>query len=184
VHGQNVFWIDGGRLYETSLDGKTTTQLASGTRDLATGVTADLVVDDSSVYWVNTVSGPSCSPCTWIIQRVPLDGSAPVTIATANRSVVALTGDTDHLYWEESSLEPLSPGCQCGSKVQSVPKAGGTPLVLVDGTLNGNLPPPPGPGYVPASWLPAAGLAITANAVVFVKSGTPDYTLYSIPLAV
>jgi hypothetical protein len=142
VHGQNVFWIDGGHLYETSLDGKTTTLLASGTRDLVAGVTADLVVDDSSVFWVNTVSSLSCSPsCTWIIQRVPLDGSAAATVATANRRVVALTGDTDHLYWEELALEPVSPGCQCGSKVQSVPKAGGTSLVLVDGTLNGNLPP-------------------------------------------
>jgi hypothetical protein len=184
VHGQNVFWIDGGHLYETSLDGKTTTLLASGTRDLGAGVTADLVVDDNSVYWVNTVSSLSCSPsCTWIIQRVPFDGSAPATVATANRRVVALAGDTDHLYWEESSLEPLSPGCQCGSKVQSVPKTGGTPLVLVDGTLNGNLPPSPGPGYVPASWLPAAGLAVTANAVVFVNSGYASYTMYSIPLA-
>jgi hypothetical protein len=183
VHGQNVFWIDGGHLYETSLDGKTATLLASGTRDLAAGVTADLVVDDGSVYWVNTVSSLSCSPsCTWIIQRVPLDGSAPATVATANRRVVALAGDTDHLYWEELALEPISPGCQCGSKVQSVPKMGGTPLVLVDGTLNGNLPPPPGPGYVPASWYPAAGLAVASNAVVFVNSSGP-YTVYSIPLA-
>ena len=183
VHGQNVFWIDGGHLYGTSLDGGTTTLLASGTRDLAAGVTADLVVDDSSVYWVNTASSLSCSPsCTWIIQRVPLDGSAPTTVATANRRVVALAGDTDHLYWEELALEPVSAGCQCGSKVQSVPKAGGTSLVLVDGTLNGNLPPPPGPGYVPASWYPAAGLAVTASSVVFVNSGGP-YTVYSIPLA-
>jgi hypothetical protein len=183
VHGQNVLWIDGGHLYQTSLDGKTTTLLASGTRDLVAGVTADLVVDDSSVYWVNTVSSLSCSPsCTWIIQRVPLDGSAPATVATANRRVVALTGDTDHLYWEELALEPLSPGCQCGSKVQSVPKTGGTPLVLVDGTLNGNLPPV-GPGYLQGSWYPAAGLAVAANSVMFVNSGSPVYTVYSIPLA-
>jgi hypothetical protein len=183
VHGQDVFWIDGGHLYETSLDGKTTTLLVSGTREPGTGVTADLVVDDSSVYWVNTVSSLSCSPsCTWIIQRVPLDGSAPSTVATTDRLVVALTADSDHLYWEESAHDPLSPGCQCGSKVQSVPKAGGTSLVLVDGTLNGNVPPSPGPGYVPASWLPAAGLAVTANAVVFVNSAN-SYTVYSVPLA-
>ncbi|HEY2675672.1 MAG TPA: carboxypeptidase-like regulatory domain-containing protein [Steroidobacteraceae bacterium] len=182
VRGQNVFWIDGGNLYETSLDGKTTTVLARGTRDLVAGVTADLVVDDTGVYWVNTVSSLSCSPsCTWIIQRVRFDGSAPVTVATANRRVVALSGDADHLYWEEASLEPLSAGCQCGSKVQSVAKTGGAALVLVDGTLNGNLPAA-GPGYVQGSWYPAAGLAVTANAVLFVNSGS-SYTMYSIPLA-
>jgi Carboxypeptidase regulatory-like domain len=182
VRGQNVFWIDGGNLYQTSLDGQTTTVLARGTRDPVAGVTADLVVDDTNVYWVNTVSSLSCSPsCTWIIQRVPFDGSAPVTVATANRRVVALTGDADHLYWEELSMEPVSAGCQCGSKVQSVPKAGGTALVLVDGTLNGNLPPV-GPGYVQGSWYPAAGLALTANAVLFANSGSP-YTVYSVPLA-
>lgn len=182
ARGQNVFWIDGGNLYETSLDGQTTTVLARGNRDPLTDVTADLVVDDNSVYWVNTVSSQGCSsPCTWIIQRVPLDGSAPVTVATANRSVVALTGDADHLYWEELSLEPVAAGCLCGSKVQSVPKAGGAALVLVDGTLNGNLPPP-GPGYVQASWYPAAGLAVAANAVLFVNSGI-QYSVYSVPLA-
>ncbi len=182
VRGQSVYWVDGGNLNQTSLDGQTTVVLARGMRDSETNVTADLVVDDSSVYWVNTVSSQSCSPaCTWIIQRVPLDGSAPVTVATANRSVVALTGDADHLYWEELSLEPVAAGCLCGSKVQSVPKAGGAALVLVDGTLNGNLPPP-GPGYEQASWYPAAGLAVTANAVLFVNSGI-QYTVYSVPLA-
>jgi hypothetical protein len=181
LRGQSVFWIDGGNLYQTSLDTKSTTMLARGTRDLEAGVTADLVIDDTSIYWVNTVSSLSCSPsCTWIIQRVPLDGSAPVTVATANRRVVALTSDADHLFWEEASLEPLSAGCQCGSKVQSVPKAGGAPLVLVDGTLNGNLPPA-GPGFVQGSWYPAEGLAVTANGVLLVNSGSPQYTMYSVP---
>lgn len=182
LRGDNIYWVDGGRLNKTSLAG-TTTVLARGERSAGAGVTADIVVDETDVYWVNTVSSLACSPpCSWVIQRVPLAGGPAVTVASASHRVVALTGNADHLYWEEASLEPVSPGCLCGSAIKSVAKAGGLPALLVDGLLN--LPPPPlAPGMIPGSWLPTGGLALTATEVVFAEAGNAAYRLNAVPLA-
>ncbi len=181
LQGQYAYWVDGGRLNRTSLDGRITTVLASGTRDLVAGVTADLVVDDADVFWVNTISS-ACSPsCTWVIQRVPLGGGAPVTLATVGRPVVALASDADNLYWEEGFVEPVSPGCQCGSAIKSVPKAGGAVVLLVDSLLNG--PPPPLPaGELPASWYPTGGLAVTPTQIIFAVAGNP-YELMTVKIS-
>ena len=179
ISGENVFWVDGDTLNESSLDGKTTRVLSRGTR-AAYGGTAAVIVDASNAYWVSDLVSTDCSSCGWVIQRVPLDGSPPATLATTNRLVVALAADADHLYWEEAMLEPVSPGCMCGSTINSIPKAGGTPLQLVDGLLNG---PPQnlGPGYIPASWYPAGGIAVTATAVVFASTGS-SYSMSSVAL--
>lgn len=182
LRGPYAYWVDGDRLNRTSLDGRTTTVLATGRRDLVAGVTADIIVDDADVFWVNTVSSLSCSPsCTWVIQRVPLGGGAPVTLATVSRPVVALASDADNLYWEEGQLEPVSPGCQCGSAVKSVPKAGGAAVLLVDSLLNGPPPPLP-PGQVPASWYPTGGLAVTPTQILFAVAGD-SYELKTVPIS-
>ncbi|HKF97601.1 MAG TPA: hypothetical protein VKB20_05050, partial [Steroidobacteraceae bacterium] len=173
LRGTNAFWVSGNQLSETALAGATTV-LSHGTRDPNSKITTDIVADDTSVYWALTDTSSGCSPaCNDLIQRVPLDGSAPVTLAVADRRIVALTGDTDHIYWEEEMMEPVSPGCHCGSTIKSIPKAGGTIVVLVDGSLNGTLPNP-GPGYTPGSWFTTGGLAVTATQVVFGFSAGPD----------
>ena len=180
LHGQSIFWVDGGHLNVTSLDGSGTTLLASGERVAVSGVTADIVVDDSYAYWVNTVSSPNCSPsCTWIIQQVPLAGGTPLTLATVNRRIVSLTADTNNIFWEEASLDPLEPGCECGSSIKMVPKTGGATVVLVDGSLNGSLPLPP-PGYVPASWWPTGGLAVNASQIIFGMAGNSSYQIKTV----
>jgi Carboxypeptidase regulatory-like domain len=180
ISGQNVFWVDGGTLNESSLDGKTTRVLSRGTRAATYGGTAAVVVDASNAYWVSDIVSTDCSSCSYLIQRVPLDGSAPVTLATSDRMVVALAADADTLYWEEGNLEPVSPGCACGSTIHSIPKAGGAPTLLVDGLLNG---PPPvlGTGFTPGSWYPAGGIAVTATGIVFATTGGP-YVLRSVAL--
>ena len=173
LHGGAVFWVSGNQLNRTTLAG-TTTLLAQGTRDPNSHITSDLVVDDVSVYWTLTNTGSACDPpCNDIIQRVPLDGSAPATLAISDRRIVALAGDADHIYWEEEMMEPVSAGCHCGSTVKSVPKADGAVVVLVDGSLNGTLPNP-GPGYIPGSWLTTGGLGVTATQVVFGFAAGPD----------
>jgi hypothetical protein len=183
LHDQSMLWVDGSHLNVTSLDGSGTTLLASGERDAVSGVTADIVVDDSYAYWVNTVSSPSCSPsCTWIIQRVPLAGGTPLTLATVNRRIVSLTADANNIFWEEASLEPLEPGCECGSSIKMVPKSGGTPVVLVDGTLNGSLPLPP-PGNIPASWWPTGGLAVNASQIIFGMAENSNYQIKTVSIS-
>jgi len=173
LHGTNVFWLSGNQLSETKFAGATSV-LSQGTRDPNSQITRDIVADDTSVYWALTDTSSGCSPsCNDLIQRVPLDGSAPATLAVGDRRIVALAQDADHIYWEEESMEPVSPGCHCGSTIKSIPKAGGTIVVLVDGSLNGTLPNP-GPGYLPGSWFTTGGLAVTATQVVFGFSAGPD----------
>jgi hypothetical protein len=182
IHGTDVYWVDAARLLRTPLAGGATIVLAEGSGDHGEGTTADLVVDDAYAYWVNSVETLTCSPpCTWVIQKVPLGGGAPLTLATVNRKVAAIAADAVRVFWEESSLEPYDPGCNCGSKVKSVPKAGGEITLLVDGSLNGTLPAPP-PGQIAASWLPTGGLALTSNEVLFARAGNA-YEIMAIPLA-
>lgn len=178
----SLFWIEGGKLTRMT-PGGVTTVLAVGERDVGADVTNDIVVDANYVYWVDQAPNQPCSPpCNWIIERIPLTGGNPVTLATADRRIASLAADANNIYWEEESIEPLDPGCECGSKIKVVSKAGGVATVLVDGWLNGTLPTPP-PGYTPGSWLPVGGIAVTASDVIFVVQGGSAYTLKSIPTA-
>jgi hypothetical protein len=180
LHGGNTYWIAGGDLHRMS-SGGVTTLLVDGLRSAEADVTSDIVVDNANAYWVDQAPTQNCSPpCNWVVQKVPLNGGAIVDLATADRRIASLAIDADSLFWEEESLEPLDPGCNCGSKILSVPKAGGSPVLLVDGSLNGNLPPVP-PGFTPASWLPTGGIALSAGEIVFAVSGNSAYDLKSIP---
>lgn len=182
IHGAHVYWVDASRLLRTPLAGGATTVLAEGSGDHGEGTTADLVVDDSYAYWANSVATLTCSPpCTWVIEKVPLAGGAPVTLATVDRKVAAIAADATRIFWEESSFEPYGPGCNCGSKVQSVPKAGGAVTLLVDGGLNGAMPAPP-PGQIAGTWLPTGGLALTSTELLFARAGDA-YEIMAIPLA-
>jgi hypothetical protein len=180
LYGQDVYWVDGGTLNVSSIDGKTTRVLARGNRVLSYGGTPAVIVDGTYAYWVSDLVSTDCSSCAWVIQRVPLGGGAPVTLATSNRLVVALAADADHLYWEEAMLEPVAPGCACGTTIHSIPKAGGASLQIVDGLLNAPPPVLP-PGYTQGSWLPAGGIAVTPSAVIFANSAGP-YQVNSVPL--
>jgi len=181
VKGDDIYWIEAGKLHRTSPAGQTTV-LADTQNDSGFESTADIVVDDLYAYRVDTIPSLSCSPpCTRVIEKIPLAGGAPITLATVDRPVVSLKSDANNIYWEEWSLEPLDAGCNCGSKIKSVPKAGGSVTVLVDGFLNGTLPPVP-PGHIPASWLPAGGIAVTATEIIFSVVGNDAYDLKAIPI--
>ena len=182
LYGGDLYWIEGGDLHRM-MPGEAPTVLADGARSAEADVTTDIVVDADYAYWVDEAPTQNCSPpCSWVIERVPLDGGAIVDLATADRRIASIAIDADNLYWEEDSLEPLDPGCDCGSKILSVQKAGGNPVLLVDGSLNGNLPPVP-PGFTPASWLPTGGIALSAGDIVFAVSGNQKYDLKSVPKA-
>jgi hypothetical protein len=182
IRGQNVFWVDGDRLNKTMLDGTATAILQTGARDRIAGVTADLVVDDTDVYWANTVTSSGCSPsCNWTIQRVPVVGGAPATLVSASRKIAALTSDASNIYWEEASLEPVTPGCNCGSSIKMIPKSGGAVVLLVDNRLNSTLPAPP-PGTAAGSWLPTGGIAVSGSQLLFGVAGAPSYQIMSVAI--
>lgn len=178
-HAGSTYWVAGGNLHRMD-PGGSITMLAEGLRGTDADVTANIVVDGTHAYWVDEATTQTCSPpCNWVIEKIPLNGGAAIELATADRRIAALAIDADNLYWEEDSVEPLDPGCNCGSKILSVPKSGGNPVLLVDGSLNGNLPPVP-PGFTPGSWQPTGGIALTAGDVVFAVSGGSTYEIWSV----
>lgn len=168
IQGGQAFWIDGDRLYKTSLDQRVTTLIAKGMRDPISGATAEIAADDTSVFWVNTVQPSTCSPsCNWIIQKVPIDGGVPITLVHADKKIVSLTSDTNNIYWEEKGVGPITfPDGPEGSTIKRISKAGGDTTILVNGALNGLIEPPP-PPYLAASWGPTGGITVKGSEVFF-----------------
>jgi len=181
LFGGSLYWIEGGSLRRLTPGGGTI-HLATGRRGAGADVTADIVVDDNYVYWVDQSASQLCSPpCNWEIQRIPVSGGTPVVLATASRRIDSLKADAANLYWEESSLEPWEPGCNCGSQIKTVAKTGGAATVLVDGSLNGTIPEPT-PGSMAGSWLPTGGIAVTDTHVIFATASNSSYVVKSIPV--
>ena len=165
--GDNVFWIAGGRLFRTTLDGTATTLLADGERDLAARATPELAIDAANVYWVNTVGSASCTPaCTFTIRSIPKGGGTATTLATTTQPIVSLAVANGFVYWEESNVVPVDANGTVGSMIKKVPSTGGAVTVLVNGLLNGRIAPP-SPGFVPASWSPIAGIEVDESSVYF-----------------
>jgi hypothetical protein len=179
VDGGRIVWTVDTRLMETSLATGVTRVLEGGNLDPSTG----LLVEPSAAYWVKTADELQCSPpCSRHVERVDATGS--VSLAQATRRIASIAQDGAYVYWEEDSNEPMLPGCDCGSTVRKVPKSGGPATVLVDGLLNG-LIPPPGPGFIPGSWFPVGGIATDGAHVYFadVSSGTGSYRIMRVPVA-
>jgi hypothetical protein len=170
--GQDVYWVSANRLYRTSLDGTATTLLQEGERDR--GVTAAIVMDQTHVYWANSVPGGACSPaCTFEIIQVPKSGGAPTTLTTTSQTVVALAIAGGHLFWEEQRSGPVNADGSIGSAIRKVSIVDGTVTGLVDGRLNGIIPPP-SPGFIPASWHPRGGIATDGATVYFADADFVD----------
>jgi sugar lactone lactonase YvrE len=95
VRGASVYWADegnlavenSGRVMKAPLDpnaGKPTT-LATGGRPQG------VAVDETNVYWTDSASQS--------VQRVPLAGGTPTTLAKAQVGPLAITVDAANLYW-------------------------------------------------------------------------------------
>ena len=180
LSGPYAYWTDQASLYRAPTAGGAATLLATGSADHGGQITADLAVDATYAYWANTVAGSS--PATYVIQAVPVAGGAAVTLATVTRPVNALAIDADHVYWEEAFEEPVAAGCDCGSTIKSVPKAGGaSPALMVDNQLNGLKAPPP-PGFTAGSWMPTGGIAVTGAELIFGVNTGPSYQIASVGL--
>ncbi len=147
VRGQDIFWIDDQSgiassgcvgpgvirvLKKTSLDGTLTIVLGNG--DSCAGGTSDIVVDESSVYWVNSTASPN----TYTLVKVPIAGGAPTTLVSTLNEIVGLTGDATNIYWEENRFpDPAGPS----SAIKKMSKSGGEPVVIAGGlkALRGGL---------------------------------------------
>lgn len=190
--GQELFWVEerGGFaasgcagqgvvrvLKQLAADGKTVIELASG--DACSGGTADLVVDDTSVYWVNSVSTPN----RYSISKVPRAGGPAITLVTTTKRIAGLAGDQDNLYWQEEGIGPITlPDGPEGSSVSRMDKAGGAPQLLVNGALNGLITQPPD-GYSPGSWFPRGGLTVMAGDLFFSDTNfNGRYRLFKVPV--
>lgn len=193
ARGGDLFWIEerGGFaasgcagqgvvrvLKKLAADGSTVTELATG--DACSGGTTDLVVDDTSVYWVNSLSSPNI----YSIRKVPLSGGPAVTMVSSFKQIVGLTVDPDHIYWEEEGMGPITlPDGPEGSTVSRIAKGGGTPQLLVNGALNGLITPPLDPNALPGSWFPRGGIAVLGGELFFSDTNfNGRYRLFKVPV--
>jgi len=137
IYGQDIFWIEEQSgiassgcvgqgvirfLNRTSPDGIKTV-LAEG--DNCAGGTADIVVHDTGVYWVTSVSSPN----TYSIKKVSVAGSDSITLVSTSKPIVAMTRDAIHLYWMEQFFP--EPGV-----IKKMPLGGGSTTVVFTSELN------------------------------------------------
>jgi uncharacterized repeat protein (TIGR01451 family) len=178
LRGQYVYWIDERTgispsgactgtgviwsLQKTSLESGSTTTLATG--DNCADGTNDILVDDTNVYWVTSVSSPN----TYSIQRVPIAGGSAITIATSiNAPVMALASDGTYLYWQAGRYP--DPGV-----IKKMALSGGVPTEVYadpDGT-SGDLRSM------------SSGLAIQGANLFFADRGSPNkYRVLKVPVS-
>lgn len=135
IKDQNIFWIDERSGYSPSgscfsghastrilnkspLDGTSKTELARG--DYCREATDDIVVDETHVYWVNSV----VSPDEYYIKKVPIAGGDSTTLVTVTHTAAGIkemAGDATHIYFTE------------GSAIKKIPKSGGQIEIVADG---------------------------------------------------
>jgi hypothetical protein len=172
VHGNDIVWIEardpsvvGGslpRINRTSLDGLQTTLLGEGFREFWRGGSFEILVDDTSAYWVNAVPTEHCFPSgcfggfyDWKIQKVPLAGGASVTLATVPNTIVSVARDDLFLYWTED-------GDAVGQYfLKKVPLAGGAAEIVVDAQLNG----------AATGWSPTGNIVVDGGEIFFAAFG-------------
>jgi len=156
--GASVFWTSGGALFRSTPDGSSHELL-----DTAPGFAAktSLALDDDAVYWV-----PDCvTPCTFTVRRVPKAGGPVTTVVSAAQEIMAIAVAGGQVYWEERGF-PVELDGTTGSALKRISLADGGVTVIVNGRLNGLLPPPL-PGNLPGSWLPTGGIAVDQTHVYF-----------------
>ena len=190
--GQELFWIEerGGFaasgcagqgvvrvLKRLAADGSTVSEVASG--DACSGGSADLVVDDTNVYWVNSTSSPN----NYTISKVPRSGGPAITLVTTTRQIIGLSGDLDNIYWQEEGMGPITlPDGLEGSAIRRIAKGDGTQQLLVNGALNGLITELPG-GYLPGSWFPRGGLAVLGGELFFSDTNfNGRYRIFKVPV--
>ena len=151
-----VYWTTGGPATATNGGAVVKAPIGGGApTTLATGqYPGALAVDDTHVYWVNTLCAPpndGGAECTEnAIVSVPLGGGAPTTLASGEGQGEQIALDAVNVYWTTSSRDNSQFGM---GPVLVVPKAGGTPATLASGQ------------YDPT------GIAVNENSAVWLSAG-------------
>jgi hypothetical protein len=116
VDATSVYWAgqDLSGVWKSPLDGGAAVILAPGT-----GIAGTLL--GTSVY---VLLGQD-------VVRVPVDGGAPVTIASS-KAPARIAVDSTGVYWTDWLFVYVDGGPDSDGRVMSVPSAGGTPTTLAD----------------------------------------------------
>ena len=95
LHGEHIYWAT--RMGPAVQRAKKNGSQAEVLVDQVTGAVA-LTVDGTFVWWAN-VAGLSVDMKEGSIMRAPVQGGAPVTVATKQLSPVAMASGTNHVWW-------------------------------------------------------------------------------------
>jgi hypothetical protein len=106
-----------GSVMKTPIGGGATVTLATGQN-----IPLDLMVDTTSVYWVNQ---GDLTTADGMVMKAPLGGGSPVTLAMGQKIIFDLAIDSTSVYWNDWGGQ----GDTSGSLV-SLPLGGGTPTTI------------------------------------------------------
>lgn len=126
VQGQDVYWIEDRFVSNTvtklimkaSPDG-TVSYIGQG-RGCTSSENGAFVLDNENAYWIVCEASSNNS----FIQKVPLNGDSPVTLATFSERIANLADDSSSIYWQQEGSFLTIPS------IFKVSKAGGVPLLV------------------------------------------------------
>ncbi len=122
--------VPSGVIMRTPIGGGTIVTMVSG---IATP--AGIAVDGANLYWAD--QGPPGGPYadyadspTGTLMRMPLDGGAPVTLASGQNWPTGIVVDSANVYWTNRGAWSTSASWSSNGAVLSVPIDGGSVAVL------------------------------------------------------
>lgn len=126
VQEQDVYWIENRfvsnnatkLIVKASPDG-TISYIGQG-RGCGSSEDDSLVIDNENAYWIVCETSSNNS----FIQKVPLNGDSPVTLATFSERIANLADDSSNIYWQQEGSFLTIPS------IFKVSKAGGAPLLV------------------------------------------------------
>lgn len=123
IDANNVYWTDGGAVWQVPKSGGTPVMLAQGS------LTSGVAVDSTSVYWTDEIGGVDAGPTnTGSVMKMPIGGGAIVTIATGQNIPLDVKVDGTSIYWVNQGDVTMADGM-----VMKAPLAGGSLVTLATG---------------------------------------------------
>lgn len=130
VLGQDVYWLED-RAISNEADRLIVSASPDGTvifvgqgRTCVSNATNEFAIDNENAYWIVC----DAARATALLQKVPLDGSSPSILATISGTVITLTADSTHVYWEQEERRPTP--TDTTTSIVRISKAGGLPQVI------------------------------------------------------